>query len=71
LDKDEPWKVLARSEKPIIEPQEDYEINGFFGNVIFSCGALCEENKVKIYYGAADTHIGYAEIALKSIMEVL
>ena len=35
IDENEPWKVLARSKNPIIEPEADYEINGFFGNVIF------------------------------------
>jgi len=71
LDKDEPWKVLARGEKPIIEPETDYELNGFFGNVIFSCGVLYEDNKVKIYYGAADTCIAYAEIELNEILNIL
>ena len=71
LDAAEPWKVIARSEKPIIEPEMDYELNGFFGNVIFSCGNLYEEGKVKIYYGAADTCIAYAEIKLKDILDQL
>lgn len=71
LDLEEPWKVLARSEHPIIEPEEDYEVNGFFGNVIFNCGVLNEEGMVKIYYGAADTYIGYAEIALQDILDDL
>jgi predicted GH43/DUF377 family glycosyl hydrolase len=46
----------------------DYELNGFFGNVIFNCGNLYEEGKVKIYYGAADTCIAYAEVKLKDIL---
>lgn len=71
LDKDEPWKVLARSEHPIIEPEEDYEVNGFFGNVIFNCGVLNEDGIVKIYYGAADTYIGYAEVKLQDILDDL
>ncbi len=68
LDADEPWKVIARSKKPIMEPEMDYELNGFFGNVIFSCGVLYEEHKVKIYYGAADTCIAYAEVNLDDIL---
>jgi len=68
LDADEPWKILARSRKPIIEPEMDYELNGLFGNVIFSCGVLYEEGKVKIYYGAADTCIAYAEVNLNDIL---
>jgi predicted GH43/DUF377 family glycosyl hydrolase len=71
LDSREPWKVIARTNKPILEPQADYECEGFFGNVVFSCGLLCEDDKVRIYYGAADTVICYAELSLKEIVATL
>jgi len=71
LDSHEPWKVIARSEKPILEPQADYEIEGFFGNVVFSCGLLYEDGKLKIYYGVADTAICYAELSLEDVIENL
>jgi predicted GH43/DUF377 family glycosyl hydrolase len=71
LDEKEPWKVLARSKQPVIEPEADYELHGFFGNVIFNCGVLFEDGIVKIYYGAADTCIGYAEVELKDILDML
>jgi predicted GH43/DUF377 family glycosyl hydrolase len=71
LDINDPSKVIARSEFPIIFPEADYEINGFFGNVIFNCGVLNEDGLVKIYYGAADTFIGYAEIVLNDIFNEL
>lgn len=71
LDAEEPWRILARSPQPIIEPEADYEREGFFGNVIFSCGALAEEGKVKLYYGAADTFMCYAELELAAIMRSL
>lgn len=71
LDHEKPWEVVARSENPIISPEEDYEVNGFFGNVIFNCGVLNEDGIVKIYYGAADTFIGYAEIQLNDILSEL
>jgi predicted GH43/DUF377 family glycosyl hydrolase len=71
LDLNDPSKVLARGENPIIFPEADYEINGFFGNVIFNCGVLNEDGIVKIYYGAADTFIGYAEIQLQDILDDL
>ena len=54
-----------------MEPEMEYELKGFFENVVFSCGALYEENKVKIYYGAADTSIAYAEIDLDDILDHL
>jgi beta-1,2-mannobiose phosphorylase / 1,2-beta-oligomannan phosphorylase len=71
LDANKPWRIIARREKPIIEPEMDYELNGFFGNVIFTCGVLYEQGKVKIYYGAADTCIAYAEIELVDILDQL
>ncbi len=40
LDIKNPHQVMARSEFPIMEPSEDYELNGFFGNVIFTNGHL-------------------------------
>jgi predicted GH43/DUF377 family glycosyl hydrolase len=71
LNGDEPWKVIARSETPLLEPEAGYEVDGFFGGVVFSCGALYEENKVKIYYGAADTSIAYAEVPVEDILKGL
>jgi predicted GH43/DUF377 family glycosyl hydrolase len=71
LHTDEPWKIVARAKKPVFEPQADYEVEGFFGNVVFTCGLLCEENKLKIYYGAADTCICYAELSLQEVVEEL
>jgi len=71
LDDSEPWKVIARTNKPILEPQAGYECDGFFGNVVFSCGLICEDDNVRIYYGAADTVICYAELSLKEIIEAL
>jgi len=71
LDAQEPWKVIARAKKPILEPQTNYEIEGFFGNVVFSCGLLCEDNKLRIYYGVADTAVCYAELPLEEVVESL
>ncbi|MHC4571546.1 MAG: glycoside hydrolase family 130 protein [Planctomycetota bacterium] len=71
LDAIQPWMVSARAEKPIFEPQADYECEGFFGNVVFSCGLLYEDDKLKIYYGAADTTICYAELPLQEVIEGL
>lgn len=57
LDYNNPRKVIGVSKKPLLVPEEPYEIQGGFrNNVIFPCGAVLEDNgQVKIYYGAADT----------------
>ena len=71
LDINDPSKIISRSKNPIIEPEKSYEKNGFIKNVVFTCGALYENGIVKIYYGAADKYIAYAEIELKEILEKL
>ena len=69
LDLDDPTKILAKGKAPLIEPETDYEKYGFYGNVIFNCGVLCEDGIVKIYYGAADTCMAYAEVPLKELLD--
>ncbi len=71
LDGREPWKVIARTDKPILEPRTVYEQEGFFGNVVFTCGLLCEDGKLMVYYGAADTTICCARFSLENIIESL
>ncbi|NLZ07345.1 MAG: glycosidase [Phycisphaerae bacterium] len=68
LDAREPWKVRARSARPIFEPQAEYERAGFFGQVVFTCGLLLERRTLKVYYGAADTTVCYAEIPLDDVL---
>ena len=71
LDAEEPWKVLARSRKPILEPERDYEVRGFFGNVVFNCGLLAEEGMLKIYYGVSDTSIAYCQMPIQDVLDNL
>jgi len=71
LDARQPWMVLAKTDKPILEAQTDYEQNGFFGNVVFTCGLLYENDNLRIYYGAADSCICYAEMTLEDVLASL
>lgn len=67
LDSKDPSKVLSKTEKPILEPETDYEKNGFFGNVVFTCGCLLKGDTVIVYYGAADDKICRADLKLDDI----
>jgi len=71
LDLNEPWRVLARSEEPIMEPSAPYELEGFFGQVIFTNGHLVDGDRLTIYYGAADSVICAAHFSLASILASL
>ena len=56
LDLNDPSKIIAMAEKPLLMPDQDYELDGFRGSVIFPGGMILEDSgEVKIYYGAADT----------------
>ncbi|MBM7551639.1 glycoside hydrolase family 130 protein [Thalassobacillus pellis] len=71
LDYKNPSRVLAKTEEPILVPEEDYEKAGFFGNVVFSCGVTVKEDTVRIYYGVADTSMAVADLSLNEILDQL
>lgn len=71
LDLADPARVLARSEEPIMEPVTDYEREGFFGNVVFTCGHVVDGDRLTIYYGAADRVICGAHLSIRQILHTL
>lgn len=71
LDLNDPSKVIARSDQPIMEPIEKYEQTGFFGNVVFTNGHLVEGDTIKMYYGASDEVICGAEFSITEILKSL
>ena len=71
LDLKEPWKVLARSAEPIMEPLAEYEQQGFFGNVVFTNGHLVKGDEITLYYGASDSVICGAKLSLQEILKSL
>lgn len=65
LDKDEPTKVIGRTEKPFMMPKYSYETEGVVPNIIFSNGWInSEDDKLLIYYGAADSYVAVAETSI-------
>jgi predicted GH43/DUF377 family glycosyl hydrolase len=71
LDLDDPTKVLARSEEPIMEPHAEYEQEGFFCNVVFTNGHTVDGDTITLYYGASDTVICGATLSIKKILNHL
>ncbi len=69
LDIDNPNRVMGRSRVPFLKPEESYETNGFWGAVVFSCGAIVEDDTIHMYYGAADQSIAGCEVPLKDIFD--
>jgi len=71
LDLDDPSKVIARSEEPIMEPTAEYEQTGFFGNVVFTNGHIVNGDTIQMYYGASDEFVCQANLSIKEILKTL
>ncbi len=69
LDHDDPTIVKRRLKVPLLEPTEPYEVHGFFGNVVFACGALIDGHDLHVYYGAADQVMALGTIALGDLWQ--
>jgi predicted GH43/DUF377 family glycosyl hydrolase len=68
LDARDPSRVIARSREPILKPDAVYEREGFLGRVVFTCGLLAQDDRVRIYYGAADAVTAVADLSLDEIL---
>lgn len=62
FDKNDPSKLLYRSEEPIIVPEEYFEDYGKVNYVIFVSGLVNFKDKWLMYYGGADKSIGVCEL---------
>jgi predicted GH43/DUF377 family glycosyl hydrolase len=52
----DPSVILGVSDDWILQPEQPYELTGYVHNVVFSCGAVPEDDgTLKIYWGGADT----------------
>ncbi|TPG44031.1 glycoside hydrolase family 130 protein [Flavobacterium pectinovorum] len=73
MDLEDPSKVLARTEQPIMVPTTTYELSGFFGNVVFTNGHIIEPDgdTLTIYYGASDEFVCGAQFSIKEILLLL
>jgi predicted GH43/DUF377 family glycosyl hydrolase len=71
LDLEQPWRVVARSREPIMEPIAEYERTGFFGNVVFTNGHVVDGDTLTLYYGASDSVICGARLSIEEILATL
>ncbi len=71
MDLDDPARIVARGSQPLFVPQEEYERKGFFGNVVFCNGAVEQDGKLYIYYGAADETCCLATATVEEILSAL
>ena len=61
LDRNDPRKLLWRSDTPIFSPEKEWEKVGQVPNVVFVEGMVRQNDRYLFYYGSADKYIGVAE----------
>ncbi len=71
LDLENPSRVIARSTEPILMPTAEFEQQGFVPNVVFPTGIISRGDMLQIFYGAADTYTGVAELSLTELLDSL
>lgn len=68
LDKDDPSKVLARSQEPVLTA-EDADRSGYVPNVVYTCGALKVGQQLLIPYGISDSAVGFATVGIADLLK--
>jgi len=72
LDLDDPRKVIARTRRPILEPEMYYERFGLvINNTVFPTANLIHNNLIYIYYGCCDTSISLATVPVDDMLNLL
>ncbi|MCK5450706.1 MAG: glycoside hydrolase family 130 protein [Candidatus Omnitrophica bacterium] len=71
LNGKDPSIVIGRTDIPILSPREYYERVGDCGNMVFSCGAIVEEERQELllYYGGANMGINLGTAFIPDIIE--
>lgn len=68
LDREEPTRIVGRTNIPILSPRERYERVGDLTNIVYSTGALLDEDgTLSVYYGAADSCICVATTTVEEV----
>jgi predicted GH43/DUF377 family glycosyl hydrolase len=68
---DPPFLFSGVAKSPLMAPQATYELQGFYGNVVFSCGAVEKDDSILIYYGASDEFTAVAKTSINRILSTL
>lgn len=70
LDLDDPSKVIAGSEHPILAPYRDNQ-DGYAPNVVYSCGGFAHGDVLVLPHGVADQTIAIATLSIRQLLASL
>jgi predicted GH43/DUF377 family glycosyl hydrolase len=70
LGRNDPTKIVGRTNIPILSPREKYERIGDVPNLVFPSGAIADnDGNLKIFYGAANSCICVGTTTIDKIIE--
>lgn len=69
LDLENPLKVIAKAPDFIMEPEHDYEIEGYYKGCVFPTGNVIVGDTLYVYYGGADKYVGVATCSVKELLK--
>ena len=68
---DDPAVVLGVSDRWILQPEDLWEVVGYVHNVVFTCGAVPEDDgTLKLYWGGADTVMCAGTAVIDELVEL-
>ncbi|UCF42744.1 MAG: glycoside hydrolase family 130 protein [Planctomycetota bacterium] len=68
---DDPARILGVGDRWILQPEDEWEIVGYVHNVVFTCGAVPEEDgTLKLYWGGADRVMCGGTAVIDELVEV-
>jgi predicted GH43/DUF377 family glycosyl hydrolase len=70
LDKNDPFKVLARSREPLLRP-EPSEREGYVPNVVYTCGAMRHNDQIILPYAVSDTFSNFATVKISTLLKTM
>jgi len=70
LDLENPTKIIARLDEPLIAPHEK-EREGYVPNVVYSCGSIIHNNELVIPYAMSDINSGIATVEVRELINCM
>jgi beta-1,2-mannobiose phosphorylase / 1,2-beta-oligomannan phosphorylase len=71
LDAADPTIIISKLQYPLLQPDARYENDGLKQGVVYTCGAVCTGDDIRVYYGGADTVLCMASVNIKTLLEEL
>ncbi len=70
LDLDDPGRVVARLESPLLEPDGAMQ-DGYVPNVVYSCGGLVHDGMLWLPHGIGDGRVRVVSVPLDALLDAM